>query len=203
MAAHPNRDPLTLLLLTLILLALVWIGFGVMAQTVESRASAYRSPAAAEEFDRTLKSLNRILTSLPTGGIEWAPAQSAGERSDRRDTPSISADVRQELKEIRALLATKSAASRSPSDYANFIDRATAMPDLDELFRKLTADDNVVDKKARQELLLMDRGAILKRYGKPNKISVTRGAEYWYYNLPNGRKIWMLFHDGFLVNMDG
>ena len=206
MVAESNRDPLVLLVLTLILLALSWIGFGVANLAARMEAAPPAEARGDERLARALDSLSRSLAVLETqrGSVTAAGGDAGSTVGSARSSAAAAA------------LPVGSAGSRSvlpgssPSTTSAGMLRAAASHDAKTIasqrhafHHRLQVAGDVARRAAQRSLLLTTRLELLRRFGRPDQIELNdNGSQEWYFNLDeDGNQIGARLMDGLVVSV--
>ena len=208
-----KRDPFALVLQFLTLLALIWIGAGVSNFVGPDYGPVVSDTANLERIAKTLDSLDTTLLGLtrrsePRDGVTTLPASADSTTKGSRPTP-VQADLRQELREIRTLLAAPPEAFRSRVDgggsyhaVAETVLRKSATANVRNVFDQLRNGSIEQKYDTRKNLLLMDRSDVLRRFGKPDSISTFEGnGQHWYYRLDEGNSVKVTFGGSYVVRL--
>ena len=208
-----KRDPFALVLQFLTLLALLWIGAGVSNFVGTDYGPVHSDTDNLERIAKTLDSLDTALAGLtrrtePRGGVTTLPA-SAGSATDGAKPTPVHADLRQELREIRTLLAVPPEAYRGRVDgggsyhaVAETVLRKSSAANVRNVFDQLRNGSIEQKHDTRKNLLLMDRSDVLRRFGKPDSISTFEGnGQHWYYRLDEGNSVKVTFGGSYVVRL--
>ena len=211
MTEASSRDPLAVVLQFLILCALIWIAVGISSGT-DPLVTREPTPDAttSESIERLLRILEqradfasgRALALEATAG---KPRATGGEVRDATAAePSRSEVALAPVARTRIPPPpTQPSWSGGPLfDFGEQTDRAAGAKLLHAVHRRLQTPGTESENTSR-EFLLMDRWAILHRFGRPHSIRVGQiaGFESWYYQPVGGARIRFEFMNGYVTRI--